>query len=305
MRYDHFTMLPERAFQRVGGRMTYEGGGKGQPKSPDYTGAAVAQGASSKEVTRDQTWTNRPDLNTPWGQQSWDSASAIDPSTGQPVTKWTGNITLDPAEQAALDSQQRVTQGRSETAEGLLGQVAGATKNPFDWNKMPATPGSVGEAQQNAWKTMSGNLQPGRGQQEEAMHARLLSSGLPEGSEAWKRAGQQLKDQWTSQDKSMQGQAMQEGRADVTTQSGIRQQAIAEEAQRRGMSLNELNALLTGQQVNMPAGMAGAPNTTASASQPINYLGAAQAQGTFNQNQPGNNWGNALGGIASVASKFV
>jgi len=301
MRYDHLTMLPERAFMRMGGRMTLEGGGKGKQAAPDYTSAAVAQGASSKAATTDQTWANRPDLNTPWGSQSWDSASTIDPSTGQPVTKWTGNINLTPAEQASLDSQQRVTQGRSETAEGLLGQVAGATKNPFDWGAMPSTPGSVGEAQQNAFKTMSGNLQPGRGQQEEAMHARLLASGLPEGSEAWKRAGQQLQDQWSTQDKGLMGQAMSEGRADVTTQSGIRQQAIAEEAQKRGMSLNELNALLTGQQVNMPAGMGQAPNTTAGAAQSINYLGAATAQGNFQNSQPGNNWGSALGGVASAA----
>ena len=32
-------------------------------------------------------------------------------------------------------------------------------------------------------------------------------------------------------------------------QNQLRQQAIAEEAQRRNMSLNEMNALLTGQQV--------------------------------------------------------
>jgi hypothetical protein len=30
MRYDHFTMLPERAFQPIAGRMTLEGGGGGK-----------------------------------------------------------------------------------------------------------------------------------------------------------------------------------------------------------------------------------------------------------------------------------
>lgn len=35
-------------------------------------------------------------------------------------------------------------------------------------------------------------------------------------------------------------------------QNQLRQQAIAEQAQRRGMSLNEMNALLSGQQVSMP-----------------------------------------------------
>ena len=53
-----------------------------------------------------------------------------------------------------------------------------------------------------------------------------------------------------------QNQAMQQqyglNNQYVNTQNQVRQQAIAEEAQRRGMSLNEMNALLSGQQVNMP-----------------------------------------------------
>lgn len=58
-------------------------------------------------------------------------------------------------------------------------------------------------------------------------------------------------------------------------QNQLRQQAIAEEAQRRGMSLNEMNALLTGQQV----GMQQMPSfNAAQASQPVQYMQAAQNQ---------------------------
>lgn len=61
-------------------------------------------------------------------------------------------------------------------------------------------------------------------------------------------------------------------------QNQLRQQGIAEEAQRRGMSINEMNALLTGQQVQNPA----MPQfAQAGAAQTPNYLGAAQAQGNF------------------------
>lgn len=43
MRYDHFHLLPIRAFMRVGGRMTLEGGGKGdEPDAPDYSQMAAA-----------------------------------------------------------------------------------------------------------------------------------------------------------------------------------------------------------------------------------------------------------------------
>jgi hypothetical protein len=135
--------------------------------------------------------------------------------------------------------------------------------------------------------------------------------GLPRNSEAWNRAKQQLQGQWNTQDQGILAQALGEGRADVGAQSAIRQQAIAEEAQRRGMPLNELNALLSGQQVSMPQGMQQAPNSQAQAWQAPNLLGAAQAQGQYQlganqQNQQGGtDWGSAIGGAASVAGMMM
>jgi hypothetical protein len=55
----------------------------------------------------------------------------------------------------------------------------------------------------------------------------------------------------------------------------LRQQQIAEEMQKRGFSLNEVNSLLYGQQVGMP----NMPNfNQAGAAAPTNYSGAAQQQ---------------------------
>lgn len=48
------------------------------------------------------------------------------------------------------------------------------------------------------------------------------------------------------------GQQFGLNRQQADYQNQLRQQAIAEQMQRRGMSLNEMNALLTGQQVGMP-----------------------------------------------------
>jgi hypothetical protein len=261
---------------------TLHGGGKGgggaAPPAPDYRGAAVEQAAASKELATGQTWANRPNLNTPWGQQTWTAAAGVDPSTGLPVTNWTSNINLTPEGQAALDAQQRITAGRSGAAETLLGQATGAFGKEFDWAGMPKVPGSIDEAQKGAYGTMSQMLQPGRQQQEAGLETKLANMGLPRGSEAWNREKAKLQGDWAQQDKSMMAQALAEGRADVGAQAQLRQQAIAEEAQRRGMSLNELNALLTGQQVSMPQ----MPSFMgASAGQAPNLLGAAQAQGQY------------------------
>jgi hypothetical protein len=61
-------------------------------------------------------------------------------------------------------------------------------------------------------------------------------------------------------------------------QNKLRQQAIAEQAMSRGMSLNEMNALLTGQQVSTPQ-MPSFQN--AQAAQPLQALAAAQGQGQY------------------------
>lgn len=82
----------------------------------------------------------------------------------------------------------------------------------------------------------------------------------------------------------------------------LRQQAIAEEAQRRGMSLNEMNALLTGQQVSMPqmptfnqAGISQTPQLMQAAQ---NQYSAAMDAYNAQQQQSAN----MMGGLTSLAS---
>lgn len=83
-------------------------------------------------------------------------------------------------------------------------------------------------------------------------------------------------------------------------QNALRQQAIAEQMQRRGMSLNEMNALLTGQQVQMPT----MPSFTAAGrAETPNILGATQSGydaqlGAYNAEQAGAN--NFMGGLFSL-----
>ena len=246
------------------------------PPPPDYTGAAEKQAQGSQDTAVYNAWLNRPTTNTPWGSQSWESSAAIDPSTGKPVTKWEQNITLSPEQQAAQQAQMDITQGRSEAAKTLLGQATEGFKTPFDWEGMPAAPGSVGEAQQSAYEKMSAMLEPGRGRARSALDTKLANMGLSMGTEAAKRAQEGLGSQFTQQDQAMLAQAMGEGRQDIQSQQGLRSAAIAEQAQRRGMGLNELNALLTGQQVNMPQ-MPGFAQ--AGGAQGPQYMNAAQMQG--------------------------
>lgn len=108
---------------------------KQTPDPPDYRAAAEETAASSKDVTEQQTWANRPTVNTPFGQQTWDVTPTWDPSTGQYLNSWTQNTYLTPESQNALDSQMRIGQGRSNLAEGMIGRTADEYGQPMDWNK--------------------------------------------------------------------------------------------------------------------------------------------------------------------------
>lgn len=298
-------------------------GKKSSPPPPDYTAAAERTAQSSRENTDAQTWANRPTVNTPWGQQSWQANQQTDPATGRPVTAWTQNITLTPQQQAALDSQQRIGQGRSNAAETLLGQATQNFQRPTDWNsfnpmfnfgmggqeggikrQMSQTPGGLAnQAMEATWAAQQPTFDRRRAQTE----SQLANMGLARGSEAWNEEAQRLNqsedagrlsafqtgmgvqnqmfgqnlqaDQFANQaqgqqfgqNANFQNQLMQFG----GYQNQLRQQQIAEEMQRRGQPLNELNALLSGQQVNMPQ-QPGFQN--AGRSDTTNYSGAAQNQ---------------------------
>lgn len=97
-------------------------------------------------------------------------------------------------------------------------------------------------------------------------------------------ARQQANNQAQQQQFGMNQQAAQ-------FQNQLRQQAIAEQMQRRGMSLNEMNALLTGQQVAMPQMPGFAQAQRSETPQLLNAVGQQyDAQlGAYNAQQAGTN----------------
>lgn len=220
--YAHGEPFGDCATQRkITGGYICGGGGKGgsAPPAPDYTAAALQQGASSKEVTNMQTFANRPTQNTPFGSVTWGTGATLDPATGQPVTTWTQNYNLTPQAQRALDSQLAVQQGRSDLAQNFMGRVANEYSQPFNWGGMPERGGNV---QGSQFQTMQGNapqlqtqlanqanpaerqrienalfdrMRPIHDQQQSALDAKLANMGITMGSEAYNREMQRIGDQ--------------------------------------------------------------------------------------------------------------
>jgi len=329
------------------------------PPPPDYTGAAEKTAQSSQEAQTRADWANRPNQTTPWGQSSWTSSAGVDPSTGQPITNWSQNITLSPDQQKALDDQMAMQSGRSDLAMNMMGRVGQATSQPFDWNNLQQMgQGGGGMQTQGAGQGIQNNvagagqgiqsqldpnlygdqgrqrienammerMKPQHEQAQAGLEGKLQNMGLTRGSEAWNREMQRMGDQQSRERFNAldRGLAEQQGQFGMAQGAGqfqnaaqnqmfgqnmanaqfgnqaqaqgfgqnlgqnqqnfsqnmqqseyqnrLRQQQIAEQMQQRNMPLNEMNALLTGQQVGMPQ-MPGF-NTSQSAGG-ANYLGAA------------------------------
>lgn len=205
--------------------------------------------------------------------------------------EWTQTQTLSPEAKAALEAQQRIGRGRSELAESLLGRAKSELSTPMDWTGAPQI-GNGMEARQRAedalYQRQASRLDPMWNQRQQSMQQQLANQGVEAGSEAYRNAMDDFsRGRNDAYDTAMQG-AISGGGNEMSRQFGQdmqgRQQWIAEQLQRRGMTMNEINAALSGQQVGMPnMPMA---NNTAGAAQGANFLGAANMQGQFGlQNQ--------------------
>ena len=299
---------------------------RGKPDSPDYEGAAEAQGESSRENTSYQTFANRPSMVTPWGRQDWTATPGADPATGDPVNMWQSDISLSGPQQGALDDQMAMQADKTAASRNMLGRATDALETPFNWggiterqglNDVGYNPeGARDRAEQALYDRQINMIEPGLTQSEGARRARLSNMGIPleGGSEAFNRAQTSMDDTRSRAYENAALNAIAGGGQEAGRELGLatgaagfnnqqRAAEIAEEAQRRGMPLNELNALLTGQQVSLPEVSQGQPSSTAGRAETTQYLGAAQAQGDFDASTAFD-WGAAVGGGASAAMAF-
>lgn len=259
--------------------------GKSAPKPPDYAAAAEQTAAGNLEMLEMQTRANRPTQNTPWGTVSWEeqegTAGTWNPETrrmeGGTEGGWVQNVTLSPQQQQALDDQFGVTAGRSGLAMDMFGRVEDEFGGLMDWEQFgPQEEGlergqyysdQAGDALYNR---ATSRLDPKWEQATEQKESALRNQGLRPGDEAYDNAMRTLEETKTDAYNQAQWQATAGAGAEGGRMQGmdrgaaafnqtLRQQQIAEVMQQRGFSLNEINAILTGQQIGMP-GMPGFTN---------------------------------------------
>lgn len=309
-------------------------GGKGSaPAAPDYTGAAQAQAQASKENLNVQNYANRPVINTPFGTQSWGTQAVVDPATGQNVTQWTQNTTLAPGLQSALEDQMGIQAQRSNLASGFMDRVRNEYGSQFDYSQLPAFALSNGSStalpqfdsgyRDQVAQSLMERMMPVQERQQSQLETQLANQGFRTGAAATKTARDELGQRQAAErynaldaagaeaqrlynmQMGSRQQSFNENAALAAEQNRLRQAMIAEQAQRRGMSLNEMNALLSGQQVSMPT----MPSFAAAGqAQTPNLLGAMQStydaqMGAYNAQQAGN--ANLMGGLFSLGASAL
>ena len=285
--YAHGEPFGDCATQRkLGGGYVCGGGGKGG-SSPDYAGAAQAQGAASKEVTNIQNWANRPDQKTPWGNTTWSSAAAVDPATGQNVTKWTQNTSLDPTLQRALDQQFQMQEGRSNLANSFMDRTRDAYNAPmtsydsapgysvasapkdlrtsfgyrgpqFNLNTgdNPALPTVDSGYRDQVASQLMERMQPIHDRQNNQLETRLANQGLTVGSDAYKTALDQQNQRQAAERYNALDTAGQEAQRLYNMQMGSRQQAFNED-----LGTGQFYNSATGQDYTQNLGSANFGNT--------------------------------------------
>lgn len=228
------------------------------PATPDYVGAAQAQGAANLQTAVATGQLSNPNVNTPYGSQS--VSYSPDPTTGNPIP--TINQTLAPAQQSLLDSQNSLSQQLANIGSSELPQVASQLSTPIQAQ-------SGQDAANQAYGELTARLDPQWQQNTEQNAAQLANQGISQGSEAYNNAmrtfNQSENDAYSQAQLSAQQLAPQTQAMDITGQSAL---------------LNELDALRSGSQVQSPSYQ---PYTGSQVGQtPV--MQATQAQGAANQN---------------------
>ena len=247
------------------------GGGKGKgkaPKTPDYTGAAVAQGAANKEAAIASANLNNPNVINPYGTQTWTGGEAGERPT---LTQ-----TLSPEQQALYAQETQTQQQLGELGTQGATALQGVVGKELDLSGAPAAPGDAAGTRDAVINAMMSRVNEDYGRSADQANSDLIAAGIRPGSKAYddKMALIERGRNDARQQAIIAGGS--EAQRDFTMDTQARKDAIAEILAQRQTPLNEVTALMSGSQVTNPFAMPGAAQNSNIAPAPL--FGAAQAK---------------------------
>lgn len=232
--------------------------------------------------------------------------------------RWSQTQTLTGDAQSALDAQMAMQKGKSEQALGMMDRMKNEFGESADWGQfgdqtgLEFDPSELRQkAEDAAYGRATSRLDPRFEQESNALEIKLANQGLSPGDQAYDAAmgnfNRSKEDAYANaqnmavsqgRGESAQDFQQQKGSADYANQ--LRQNSMKEMMQQRGMSLNEINAIMSGAQVQTP-GFEGF--NTAGRSQGVDYSGAQQSASDFKQAQS-QMLMSGIGDVAGMAGMF-
>ena len=263
------------------------GGKSSPPPAPNYTAAAQATAAGNIENAQLAQAGNMVNQVTPQGTVTYTPTQIGTTSSGAPIQQWTQTVQMSPEQQALYNQNQAINQQLGNVAQQGVGYEQNALNAPLDFSNMQAlqTPGQIQQqASDAAYRNATQYLDPQFARQQATTENQLANQGITRGSQAWNDAMSQLAQQKQQAYGSAQNQAYLQGlqgAAQTYGQGmGTRQQQIAEAQTLQQNPLNMLNAVRTGQQMQVaqqPQVGVSSPGQMATVAGP-DLLGAANAQ---------------------------
>lgn len=290
------------------------GGKSSPPPAPDYTAAAKQTAAGNAQQAQIAQYGSMTNQVTPYGTVTYTPKQVGSTAGGDPLMQWTQTVNMTPQQQAMFDQNQAINQQLGNVAQQGIGYVQTALNKPLSLDQMQAlqSPGQIQQqASDAAYANATKYLDPQFQRQQQSLESQLANQGITRGSEAWNNAMQQQDMAKQQAYEGARNQAYLQGLqgAGQTYQQGMgtRQQQISEAQLLQQNPLNMLNAVRTGQQMqvaNMPQVGTSSPAPLQQVAGP-DLLGATQ--GMYNAQLGASNAANAgqagmMQGVAGLAS---
>jgi hypothetical protein len=236
--------------------------GKKSASPTDVAGAARETGQEARWLAREQTAANRPNQYNPWGSTTWEKS--VVPGTENdtvPQYSWTQRETLNPQLQGSLNAQFGTQQNRSKLAQQLSGQLANDMGTPVDWDQYGEVIGfdpaqQRQHAEDSAYQSATNRLDPQFQSQANQLEISLRNKGLRPGDQAYDSAmanfGRTRNDAYEQARLGSVSQGRDETALGMQTNeyaNQLRSQQIQEDLYKRGYTLEQINALMQGQEL--------------------------------------------------------
>ena len=229
------------------------------PPAPDYAGAAQQQGIANLAAARSTAMLSNPNVYTPFGSQTVSYEGDI-PTIRQELT---------PDAMATVRAQQGVSRGLADLGLFGINTAQSVMGTPFQYRgpdiqtslqglrEMPVNAGMTGQ------EAVMSRLEPQFARQEAGLRQQLANQGIAVGTEAANREmdslNQRRNDAYTQaavQGLNLDMDAQNQQYNQLMGQAGFGNaaagQALQQQLALRNIPLNEITALMSGAQVQVP-----------------------------------------------------